>query len=94
MKKADERIGCKMLEELEEQEEKSKSPRDQELLRVPVQSPLTHVIATALATAIETHPPLLIRSSGVNPIDAAETNIKAVRAYSHCQKWKNDFFLY
>ena len=39
MKKAEERIGCKMLEELEEQEEKSKSPRDQEAASRPSSEP-------------------------------------------------------
>ena len=84
MKKGEERIGCKMLEELEEKSKRKRvsHPETRKLLRVPVQSPLTHVIATALAIAVEIHPPLLIRSSGVNPIDAAETNIKAVSLQS------------
>ena len=39
MKKAEERIGCKILEELEEQKEKSKSPRDQEAASCPSSEP-------------------------------------------------------
>lgn len=87
------RIGCKMSEEPEEQKEKSRSPRDQESASCPSLEPTNPCDCRCSCHCCETHSLHLIRSLGVNPIDAAETNTKA-GACSHCQKWENSFFLY
>lgn len=54
--------------------------------------PLTHVMATAPAIAVETDTLLLIRSLGVSPTDAAEISTKAVGAHSYCQSGKISSF--